>query len=264
MFFVLSKSLAFLTVPSNDLILAAGVGAALLFTRFERAGRISVALSIGLIAVAGLSPLGPALVSVLEERFPPWDAARAAPIGFIILGGAIDPEISEARASPALNGAAERITIVAELALRYPSARFIFSGGNANMFGGPAEADQVMRLFESFGISPDRIVLERRSRNTVENAVFSKELAAPKPGESWAVVTSAIHMPRAIGAFRAAGFDVAAYPVDWRTRGAEDRSTILLIFTWGLAATDAAAHEFLGLVSYWLTRQSSELFPGPK
>lgn len=263
MFFTWSKAMAFLTVPSNILMLVAGVGAALLFTRFARAGRTMVAVSIGLIVIAGLSPLGPTLLSILEDRFPAWDPARAAPAGFVILGGAVEPELSEARASPALNGAAERVTIVPELALRFPAARFIYSGGNANVFGGPPEADQVTRLFQSLGVARDRITLERRSRNTAENATFSKELAAPKPGETWAVVTSASHMPRAIGAFRASGFDVAAFPVDWRTRGSEDHTTPQSMMSAGLAATDAAAHEFIGMLAYWLTGRSSALFPKP-
>ena len=67
-----------------------------------------------------------------------------------------------------------------------------------------------------------------RSRNTVENALFSKEIAQPKPGERWLLVTSAYHLPRAIGVFRKAGFAVEAYPVDWRTRGSEDVAAAVL------------------------------------
>ena len=79
-----------------------------------------------------------------------------------------------------------------------------------------------MREFEALGIAHDRITAEEQSRNTIENAVFSRLLADPKPGERWLLVTSAFHMPRAIAAFRAAGFPVEAYPVDWRTRGPID------------------------------------------
>ena len=79
-----------------------------------------------------------------------------------------------------------------------------------------------MRLFEASashlrGSSP-----RSKSRNTVENAVFSMDLAKPQPGERWLLVTSGYHMPRAIGIFRRAGFAVEPYPVDWRTRGPED------------------------------------------
>ena len=74
---------------------------------------------------------------------------------------------------------------------------------------------------------------------------------------------SAYHLPRAIGAFRKVGFMVEAYPVDWRTRGSEDLARVFSTLSEGLSRTDTAVHEWLGLVVYWLTGRSSELFPGP-
>jgi len=53
-------------------------------------------------------------------------------------------------------------------------------------------------LFESLGVDKSRLLMERSSRNTEENAKFSKVLAAPKSGERWWLVTSAYHMPRAL------------------------------------------------------------------
>jgi uncharacterized SAM-binding protein YcdF (DUF218 family) len=264
MFFVLSKVLAFLIVPSNVFIFLVIVGTLLLFSRFARWGRGVLVAGCALLIVFGLSPLGFTLLSVLENRFPAWDASRGAPTGFIVLGGALDPDLSALRHTPVMGDASERITIVAELARRYPETKFIYSSGNASVFGGRAEADYVMPLFESFGIPPARIVIENRSRNTDENARFSKVLAAPKPGDRWVVITSAFHMPRSIGVFRAAGFPVEAYPVDWHTRGTSaDYSTFFTFFLPGLGATDIAAHEFIGMTMYRLTGRSSALFPGP-
>jgi uncharacterized SAM-binding protein YcdF (DUF218 family) len=97
----------------------------------------------------------------------------------------------------------------------------------------------------------------------VENAVFSKAIARPKRGERWLLVTSAFHMPRAIGVFRKAGFPVEAYPVDWRTRGTEDLLRPFAVMSDGLQRSDNAVHEWVGLLVYWLTNRSSELFPGP-
>jgi len=264
MFFLLSKVLAFLTSPSNIFILLVIVGTALLFTRLARGGRRMLVLGVTLLIVFGLSPAGFMLLSVLENRFPAWDASRGAPTGFIILGGALDPDLSAARHMPVMGDGSERITVVAELARRYPDAKFIYSSGSASVFGGLAEADYVLPLFESFGIPRDRIVIENRSRNTDENARFSKVLAAPKPGERWVIVTSAFHMPRSIGTFRAAGFPVEAYPVDWHTRGTgADRLVFFTFFVAGLGATDVVAHEFIGMTMYRLTGRSSALFPGP-
>ncbi len=264
MFFVLSKVLGFFTVPSNLLLAVGVVGAVLLLTRFVRAGRRLLVLSIVLLGVAGLLPLGNLLIYPLETRFPPWDPSHGAPDGIVILGGAIGPEISAAHAEPQLNEAAERITVVAALARRYPAARIVYSGGNGNLLErGSAEADFVLPLFESFGIARSRVTLESRSRNTVENAVFSKELVAPKPGERWLLVTSGYHMPRSIGVFRRAGFPVEAYPVDWRTEGRADLVRPFASVAAGLARTDVAVHEWIGLLAYWATGKTSELFPGP-
>ena len=154
------------------------------------------------------------------------------------------------------------MTVVAELARRYPAARIVFTGGSGQLvFQGATEAELAGRLFESFGIDKSRIVLEDRARDTAENARFSKIAAAPKPGERWLLVTSAYHMPRSIGVFRRAGFAVEAYPVDWRTRGAADLVRPFESLADGLKRSDTAVREWVGLLLYWLSGRTSELFP---
>jgi|SRR5690349_11476978 len=264
MFFILSKIGGFFALPSDIAATLAGLGVVLLFTRFKRSGRALAAIGVVLLIVAGLTPLGNALMLPLEQRFPPCDASHGAPTGMIVLGGAIGPEVSAARGTPALNEAAERITTAVALARQYPAARIIYSGGNASLvLAGGIEADYAADLFESLGIPRDRIETERRSRNTIENAEFSKAIAAPKPGERWLLITSAYHMPRAIGAFRRAGFAVEACPVDWRTRGPIDLAVFFESVSVGLIRTDTAIHEWIGLAAYWLSGRSSDLFPAP-
>jgi uncharacterized SAM-binding protein YcdF (DUF218 family) len=264
MFFLLSKIIGFFALPSNFLIVIGLAGILLLLTRFTRLASWLVVTSLVLIAIAGLSPLGNALIVPLEDRFPPWDASRGAPTGIVVLGGAITPEVSVAHDTAALNEAAERITATAELARRYPEARIIYSGGNsAILFGEGVEADIAVREFEALGIAHDRITAEEQSRNTIENAVFSRLLANPQPGERWLLVTSAYHMPRAIAVFRAAGFPVEAYPVDWRTRGPTDALRPFASLGDGLRRTDTAVREWVGLVMYRLTGKTNELFAKP-
>ena len=264
MFFPLSKILGFFAIPSNLVVSIGILGLLLLPTRFARAGRALAFASLIVLAILGLSPVGNALIIPLEERFPRWDATRGAPDGIIVLGGAISPDVSSARDEVALNEAAERLTVAAELARRYPDARIVFSGGSgALIYDEGAEAPLARRLLESFGIPRARITLEDRSRNTVENAVLSKAIAQPKPGERWLLVTSAHHLPRAVGVFRKAGFPVEAYPVDWRTRGPEDALRPFASVGDGLRRSDTAVREWVGLAVYWLTGRSSELFPAP-
>jgi uncharacterized SAM-binding protein YcdF (DUF218 family) len=264
MFFPLSKILGFFAIPSNLVISIGLLGLLLLPTRFARAGRALAFASLIVLAILGLSPVGNALIIPLEDRFPRWDATRGAPDGIIVLGGAISPDVSAARDEVALNEAAERLTVAVELARRYPAARIVFSGGSgALIYDEGAEAPFALRTLEDLGIPRARILLEDRSRNTVENAIFSKALVQPKPGERWLLVTSAHHLPRAIGVFRKMGFPVEPYPVDWRTRGASDALRPFATLGDGLRRSDTAVREWVGLVVYWLTGRSSALFPGP-
>jgi uncharacterized SAM-binding protein YcdF (DUF218 family) len=264
MFFTLSKVLGFFAIPSN-LVVAVGIaGLVLLATRWARAGRWLIGLSLVALALLGLSPLGNALFIPLEDRFPPWDPSRGPPDGILVLGGAIAPDVSLARDEVALNESAERLTVAAELARRYPDARVLFSGGSgALMHDEGSEAPFAARELEGLGIARKRILLEDRSRNTVENALYSKQIAQPKPGERWLLVTSAYHLPRAVGVFRKAGFAVEPYPVDWRTRGAADALRPFPTVGDGLRRADTAMREWVGLAVYWITGRTSELFPGP-
>jgi uncharacterized SAM-binding protein YcdF (DUF218 family) len=177
MFFVISKVLGFFAIPSN-LVMSIGIlGLVLLPTRFARAGRWLAVTSLILLAILGLSPLGNMLILPLEERFPPWNAADGAPAGIIVLGGAISPDVSAARSEVALNESAERLTVAAELALRYPNARILFSGGSgALIFGEGAEAEFAARVFESFGIPRGRLLLEESRQAAAGRALALGDL----------------------------------------------------------------------------------------
>ena len=268
MFFFLSKILGFFALPSNILITLALIGVVLMATRFAQAGRRIAVAAVILLAIAGLSPLGNAIILPLEDRFPAWDvsqdASRGAPTGIICLGGALDTVVSPARGEVALNEAAERMTAIAELARRFPQARIVFTGGSDRIiFAGVSEASLAERLFLSFGIAKQRMTLEDKSRDTLENARFTRDIVQPKPGERWLLVTSAHHMPRSVGVFRAAGFVVEAFPVDYRTRGAIDLLRPFSTLGDGLRRTDTAAREWVGLLAYRLSGRTAELFPSP-
>ena len=263
MFFVLSKTLGLFMAPSNLMAALGLIGIALLFTRFRRLASWLIVTSLVLIVFAGYSPLGNLLLLPLEQRFPPWDVSRGAPAGIVVLGGAINPKISLARGVVALNGSAERITVTAELAHRYPNARIVLSGGTSSLNPNtPREAPVALKELVALGVAHDRIAIDERSRNTIENAVFSHLLANPKADERWILVTSAAHMPRAIAVFRAAGFSVEAYPVDYQTDGRNDVIGLHSLPE-GLEMTDQAIHEWAGLVIYRLAGRTSKLFPAP-
>ena len=263
MFFILSKTIAFLLLPSNLLIVLGLAGLAFMATRWRRTGTRMVVASLILVALVGFLPIGNLLIHPLESRFPSWDPARGAPDGIVVLGGAISPRLSRAYGEPVVDDNAGRIIALVKLARTYPKARIAYSGGDSSLFGNQQpEANYVYPLLNSFGLPRERVILEARSRNTAENAAFTKELVKPMPGERWLLVTSAQHMPRAVGCFRRVGFRVEAYPVDWRTtRNFDPKSGRALADA--LERLDSAAYEWIGLLAYWLTGRTSEFLPSP-
>jgi uncharacterized SAM-binding protein YcdF (DUF218 family) len=223
-----------------------------------------VIAAVLLLVICGLSPLGNLLLYPLEQRFPPWDASRGAPDGIIVLGASIEADLSTAHGTPVVRSSPDRLIAAAALAHRYPKARVVFSGGSANLISNDArEADFAGAIFESLGIDKSRLIMERASRNTEENAQFSKALLAPREGERWLLVTSAFHMPRSVGLFRKAGFAVEPYPVDWRVGGRGDIFNFTNVAIDGLGRTDLAVREWMGLIAYRATGKIDVLLPGP-
>jgi uncharacterized SAM-binding protein YcdF (DUF218 family) len=263
-FFLLSKTLGTMLLPVNFLIGAGVLGAMLLTTRYAVLGRRVLATSVVLLALCGFSPVGKLLILPLEQRFPPWDPARGAPDGIVVLGGGIEPDLSAAHGRPILSHSGDRLVAAAELARQYPNARIVYSGGNANLVGDDSakEADYALSMLESLGVAKARLTAERLSRNTVENAEFVKTVANPKEGERWLLVTSAFHMPRSIGLFRRAGFKVEAYPVDWRVSPSQALSFSSVAVN-GLERTEIAMREWIGLTAYRLTGKTDDFLPGP-
>ncbi len=266
MFFVLSKILWFVLTPSNLLIGLGLVGAILLGSQLRRVGRLFVFMSLFGMLACGLTPLPNVLMVMLEERFPAPELADVGSIdGIIVLGGATSNTVATARDTLALNEAAERLVIMPDLARRFPDASVILTGGAAAFVGeSDAEADLMMTALVSIGVEQGRIVRESKARNTAENATETFVLVQPKSSQRFLLVTSAFHVPRAVGAFRKAGWaGVVPFPVDYRTRGASDGLKPFAAASDGLKRFDTATREIIGLVAYRLTGRTDALFPAP-
>lgn len=264
MFFALSKVVYFLITPSHFLMFSALIGVGLLLATARRGlgGTLALLGTLGLL-VGGLSPLSELALLPLEQRFAPFPEDGPAPTGIIVLGGGIESGLSEARDQVVVNDAGERPIYFADLARRFPDARLVFSGGSGFVGGGISEADIVSRQADGLGLPRGRLILENRSRNTRENALFSADLVHPKAGERWLLVTSAWHMPRAVGCFRQAGFTVTAFPVDYRTRGWGDVARLNGFASDGLLQLDLAMKEWIGLAVYRLAGYTPDWLPGP-
>jgi uncharacterized SAM-binding protein YcdF (DUF218 family) len=245
--------------PGNLLVLLLVIATANLYRGRRRARLFVVAVALAFVAVAVL-PLGQWAIAPLEDRFP-QPALPAHVDGIILLGGAVDLAVTHAHGQVATKGYAERISESLVLAHRYPDAKLLITGGNPNAVPGEvSEAEVTKRLLVAEGLDDHRVLLEGRSRNTFENAIYSVAVAGPRPNEIWLLVTSAFHMPRAVGCFRHVGWHVVPFPVDYQTSGAP---LIGWSFLPDLRVLDLAWHEWLGLVAYRLLGRIDSFFPGP-
>jgi uncharacterized SAM-binding protein YcdF (DUF218 family) len=265
MFFPVSKIFWFLAEPVQLLGVVALVGAGFALTRYARIGRIVMAGAILGLALCLLSPLGALLLRPLETRFPAPGAELPTPTGIIVLGGAISLARTQASGQVVLTSDANRLTSGAELARRYPGARLVFSGGSGELAETAlSEAGAARELWRAIGVPEARMEFESRSRNTWENAVFTRDLLAPKPGDTWLLVTSAWHMPRAIGIFRRVGFRVVPYPVAQRTLGGARDLVPQPSIVDRVFMLDTSVREWIGLLVYYLTGKTDALFPAPR
>ncbi len=253
MFFVISKLVGMVIMGETWLILGLILAVLARWRGWYRlANSATVAVLAALITLTML-PVGDWLIDPLERQYPVNPPLAGPPDGIIILGGAVETEKWKSTGQVHLNDSAERVTEGAVLALRYPTAKVVLSGGGATLgpIGGdvPSEAEVMAALLTELGVDPARLILEGQSRNTAGNAELSLALVQPKPGEHWLLVTSASHMPRAMAAFQRAGWTgVTAWPVDFSTPpGGRGR-------TWDLALNlyyvNRAVKEYVGIVAY--------------
>lgn len=263
MAYVLGKLAWVLVRPSNLLLLLALVGLATLFATRRRRGMVLLATSLVAVALVGLLPIGLWLTLPLENRYRPPAPPPGHVDGIVVLGGGIKQEITLARGVPSFGSALERFATIPALAHRYPEARILFTGGEATLVGGTGlpEAEVVRRFLEDQGLPPGRVEFESRARSTRENALLTLKQAQPQPGERWLLVTSAKHMPRAIGTFQRAGWpDLLAWPVDFRTSG---RPELFIGPAVGarLVELDEAAYEWFGLLYYRTLGYTDQVLP---
>lgn len=260
--FAVPNALGLLLEPSTILVGLASVGVLLLWAGLRRVATAFLSVGVGGLLAVLVLPVQHWALLPLEDRFP-----RNLPPphvdGIVVLGGALKAFVTAERGIPSLNEAAERMTELVALARRYPQAKLVFTGGDASILpGGMREADIARQLFTDLGVPSERVIYESEARNTYENAILVSRLVKPLPGETWLLVTSASHMPRAMGAFRRVGWSPMAWPVAYKAV----QQPLVAIFTppgEKLAELDWALHEWEGLLAYRLAGRTAALFPGP-
>jgi uncharacterized SAM-binding protein YcdF (DUF218 family) len=260
MFSILSKISRLVLEPAALLVLCCFVGVVLLYFNLCSVGRVVGTIGVlGLVGI-GFGPLTSVAVWILENRFPQVVEISGDVDGIVVLGGG-----ERLIRGQMVVGSAVRLVTAADLARKFPNAKLIFSGGVPNTFGalGVQEAPVGSYLFGLLGVDEKRLWMEDRARNTRESAMFISEKFPFPKSERWLLITSAVHMPRAIGAFRMFGANVTPYPVDY-SLPAEFR---LFDLRRGMAGwfvlAEGAAREWIGLLAYRLVGYTFELLPSP-
>ena len=265
MFFWASKLFWVLAEPANLLVFAMLVGVIGMRTSKARGARRLLTATVIVSALCAFGPVGALLTRPLEDRFTRPGPDMAAPDGIIVLGGAMNEVVNDARGVLMLDEFGSRMTEGVALARRFPKARLIFTGGSASLLlSGRTEADDARGLFEALGVPRDRLTAEDRSRNTYENAIFTRDLIHPRADERFLLVTSGFHRPRAMGVFRRAGINVVPWPADYLTRGdASDYWRLRQSASDSMRAISISTKEWIGLVAYRLAGMTDALLPSP-
>lgn len=263
MFFYFSKIFWFFIQPLNLALFLLLAGIVALFVGWRRVSLLASSGAFLILAFGIWSSLGALMLNPLEERFQ-RPALPERVDGVVMLGGGLEGAINLARGGYELNASGDRLVETAILARRFPQARIVISGGAGTLLlDGEGDADTAPRLLTALGIESGRLVLENKSRDTFENAQFTKALVSPKSGETWLLVTSAFHMPRSMALFRKADFAVLPWPVDYRTSGIERVGLAQDNSEDSLRNLTTAMREWIGLAAYWASGRIDTLFPGP-
>lgn len=250
MFFSFSKIFWLFFQPLT--FLSVMIFSGLLFLRWK-AGRALLYSSSALLLICGFFPVGPNLLCYLESVYPLPRTLPKDIDGIIVLGGAVEADITAAREQVQINDRGERLTEFVKLARLYPEARLVFSGGDvAPGRASGLEAKYTETLFRNLGLDVSRIYFENESRNTYENYLYTARHVLPRDGQKWVLVTSAFHLPRSVAIFQSNGWVVIPYPAGFLTDGDYKIAPTLEVLE-NFTALQVAVKEIIGIMAYTLT-----------
>jgi uncharacterized SAM-binding protein YcdF (DUF218 family) len=250
MFYFLAQTFWFLCAPSHLAVWLLLAAVVLLYMGRVRAARNCAVISFAVFVVAGFSPVGLWLMHPVENQYR--RSTQPTHIdGILILGGGNDGRVFATRGTPSPGNGLTRLVAGYELARQHPEARLVFAGGPYKPSDPKSEARAAREILVGLGLPRDRIILEPTSHNTWENFTNSRAIVKPKDGETWVLVTSAFHMPRAMKIASKVNWPMIPWPADYTT--ATNSHYGPLQFTDNLERTDQAVHEGIGILVYRLS-----------
>ncbi len=260
--YVIHKLIDLLIKPTNWLLLGAlfGVFAGLLLRRVWITW-IGAAF-LAAMFIFSYVPLGEWLMVPLENHYPLAKRYPDKVDGVVAIGTRISRDMSEKRNEPSIVGDGQPFTALIEFARNFPDAKLILTGIGESTDSWPADlSGHLKEYYTRLGFDPERITYEPLSLTMEDFAENTYELAEPEPGENWYLVASAYRMPRAMNAFQHAGWDIEAWPTDYRTNGEYDPIAPHMRPTYYLFMIDFALNEWLGLITQWWQGKTDTILP---
>ncbi len=248
--FIASKLLSFVIEPLFW-VLVLLLSGLLLARRRPRLGQRLSWLALIVLVLSSWTSGPEVLMRELESRYPPASTVDPTQYaGIVVLGGALSySKLWTEHNRVALNEQAERMTEAVALMHQYPHLRLLFTGGSGSVLAGEqSEAQRAKLFFDTMGVETSRVVYESRSRNTYENALFSAAVNGIDHKKPWLLLTSAFHMPRAMGVFSRTGWNATPWPVDYRATAHDSWFDFSLHD--GPQLWELALHEWLGFYAY--------------
>ena len=261
LFFYISKLIWLFFSPDSLLLILIIFSLILLYLGKTRLAKITLTIISLLLIFIALFPIGEWLLYPLESRFQTNPTLPEKIDGIIVLSGAENAELSYIWKQIELNAAAERDLTFVRLAKRYPDSKLIFTGGSGSLTKQEFKAaDIAEKLFNQLGLNTTKILFERKSRNTYENIIYSKNLIKPNKNENWILITTGWHMPRSVGISCKSDWPVIPFPVDHQTKK-DNLFRIDFDLSKNLRTLKTGIKEWLGLFAYYLSGKTTSLLP---
>ncbi len=253
----LSKLLSLFIHPLSLGLLVIGAGGVIGYWK-NRYGWAVVGLGALIIWIPATPIIAGWAQGTLEHRFPPR-AVEEAPSAdaAVILGGAVGAP-KPPRVYPDLNGTADRVWHAARL-YHAGKAPFVIASGGTLPWKDQQfrEASAMKALLTSWDVSADSILTESTSSNTYQNAVHTAEMVEERGFDRVLLVTSALHMRRALATFRSAGVEVVPAATDYKVVEGETTLLSLIPKAGALGGSTSAIREYVGYIVYrwrgWIT-----------
>jgi len=247
-FFFFSKVLTLFLYPLNIIILLGIIG---IITIKGYKNKIISAIPLFTLIIFSSFPISQLLIGILEDKYPPISKESLENAdAIVVLGGSINiltkyPQRIE------LGSSSDRMTESIELFYLKKAPILLFTGGSGVLFQQDLrEATFAKKFFNNFGIPDDSLILEDESKNTYENAIFSKKILTERKMNKIILVTSAFHMERSIRIFREQGFEVQAFPTDYKSLINDFNWDVLIPNTGFLENSTIAIKEIVGILVY--------------